>query len=102
MSTLLAVMAAVVVVVGMRVVGLLLVSAIMIVPVAAAQQVTRSFRSTAALALIIGLFASVSGLITSFYVEVPPGPTIVLEALALFAIMAVAAVPLRRRRRESK
>ena len=54
MSTLMAVLAAVVVVVGMRVVGLLLVSAIMIVPVAAAQQVTRSFRATAALAIVLG------------------------------------------------
>jgi len=101
MSTLLAVLAAVVVVVGMRVVGLLLVSAIMIVPVAAAQQVTRSFRATAAVAVLLGLIASVSGLVTSFVVEVPPGPTIVLEALALFAILALAAVPLRRRRRET-
>lgn len=100
MSTLLAVLAAVVVVVGMRVVGLLLVSAIMIVPVAAAQQVTRSFRATAAVAVLLGLIASVSGLVTSFVVEVPPGPTIVLEALALFAILALIAVPLRRRRRE--
>ncbi len=99
MSTLLAVLAAVVVVVGMRVVGLLLVSAIMIVPVAAAQQVTRSFRATTALAVLLGLVASVSGLVTSFVVEVPPGPTIVLEALALFAVLAVIAVPLRRRRR---
>lgn len=102
MSTLLAVLAAVVVVVGMRVVGLLLVSAIMIVPVAAAQQVTRSFRATAALAVLLGLVASVSGLVTSFVVEVPPGPTIVLEALALFAVLAVIAVPLRRRRRRSE
>jgi zinc transport system permease protein len=100
MSTLLAVLAAVVVVVGMRVVGLLLVSAIMIVPVAAAQQVTRSFRATAAVAVLLGLIASVSGLVTSFVVEVPPGPTIVLEALALFALLALVAVPLRRRRRE--
>jgi zinc transport system permease protein len=98
-STLMAVLAAVVVVVGMRVVGLLLVSAIMIVPVAAAQQVTRSFRATGALAVALGLIASLAGLTGSFYVEVPPGPTIVLLALASFAILAVAAVPLRRRRR---
>ena len=102
MSTLLAVLAAVVVVVGMRVVGLLLVSAIMIVPVAAAQQVTRSFRATATVAVLLGLIASVSGLVTSFVVEVPPGPTIVLEALALFAILALIAVPVRRRRREAQ
>jgi zinc transport system permease protein len=102
MSTLMAVLAAVVVVVGMRVVGLLLVSAIMVVPVAAAQQVTRSFRFTAVLAIIIGLLASVSGLVTSFYVEVPPGPTIVILALAAFAVLAVVAVPMRRRRVEAR
>ena len=101
MSTLMAVLAAVAVVVGMRVVGLLLVSAIMIVPVAAAQQLTRSFRATALLAMGLGLLASVSGLVTSFYVEVPPGPTIVLLALLSFAILAAVAVPVRRRRRET-
>ena len=101
MSTLMAVLAAVVVVVGMRVVGLLLVSAIMIVPVAAAQQVTRSFRATAALAIVLGLVASITGLVGSFYVEVPPGPTIVIVALLSFALLAIAAVPIRQRRREA-
>lgn len=100
LSTLMAVLAAVVVVVGMRVVGLLLVSAIMIVPVAAAQQVTRSFRATAVLAIALGAVASLSGLVGSYYVEVPPGPTIVLVALLLFAALATVAVPIRRRRRE--
>jgi zinc transport system permease protein len=85
----------------MRVVGLLLVSAIMIVPVAAAQQVTRSFRATAVLAIVLGLVASLTGLVGSFYVEVPPGPTIVLVALLSFAVLAVIAVPVRRRRREA-
>jgi len=99
MSTLMAVLAAIVVVVGMRVVGLLLVSAIMIVPVAAAQQISRSFRSTAALAVCIGLLASITGLTGSFYIEVPPGPAIVIVALACFAILAIAAVPVRRRRK---
>jgi zinc transport system permease protein len=98
MSTLLAILAAIVVVVGMRVVGLLLVSAIMIVPVAAAQQISRSFRSTAAIAVVIGLIASLAGLTGSFYVEVPPGPAIVILALACFAVLVLVAVPVRRRR----
>ena len=100
MSTLMAILAAIVVVVGMRVVGLLLVSAIMIVPVAAAQQLTRSFRSTAVIAVIIGLISSVAGLAGSFYIEVPPGPAIVILALACFAVLAIVAVPIRRRRKE--
>jgi zinc transport system permease protein len=99
MGTLLAVLAAVAVVVGMRVVGLLLVSAIMVVPVAGAQQITKSFRTTAALAVVLGLVASLAGLTGSFYVEVPPGPAIVVVALGLFAVLAAVAVPVRRHRR---
>ena len=91
-------LAAIVVVVGMRTVGLLLVSAIMIVPVAAAQQITRSFRATAALGSALGLTASVLGLVGSYYVQVPPGPAIVIVALGGFAVIAVVAVPVRRYR----
>lgn len=97
MSVLLSVLAAVVVVVGMRVVGLLLVSAIMVVPIAAAQQVTRSFRSTLALGSVIGTCAAVAGLVSSFYVAIPPGPTIVLFALAGFAVLSLLAAGLKRR-----
>lgn len=95
----LAILSALTVVVGMRVVGLLLVSAIMIIPVAAAQQVTNSFKSTMVLASLLGLASSVSGLLISFFIDVPPGPTIVMISLGIFAIMAVGAAPFRRRER---
>lgn len=88
-GTLLAVLAAVTVVVGMRVVGLLLVSAIMIVPVAAAQQWATSFRATAIAAVAVGLVSTVSGLAASTYAPVPPGPSSVLVALLVFAVAAV-------------
>ena len=61
LNLLLAVLAAVTVTVAMRVVGLLLVSALMVVPVAAAQQLVRGFRATVALALGIGVVAAVTG-----------------------------------------
>ncbi len=89
-SLLISVTASVVVVIGMRTVGLLLVAAIMIVPVAAAQQMTRSFLATAGVAVIISLFASIAGLLQAFYFDVPSGPAIVLTALLLFAIAATA------------
>ena len=98
LGILLTVLAAVTVVIGMRTVGLLLVSAIMIVPVAAAQQLAGSFRATAVGGVILGLVCSVSGLATSFAIDVPPGPTIVLLALAAFVLAALIAIPLRRRR----
>lgn len=98
LGVLLTVLAAVTVVIGMRTVGLLLVSAIMIVPVAAAQQLAGSFRGTAIGAVGVGLACSVAGLVTSFQLDVPPGPSIVLLSLAAFVVAALLAIPLRRRR----
>ncbi len=80
------VLAAVTVTVAMRTVGLLLVSALMVVPVATAQQLTKGFKVTIFAAMGLGASASVSGVVTSFYVDVQPGPTIVLLALAGFAV----------------
>ena len=98
---LIAVLAAITITVAMRTVGLLLVSALMVVPVAAAQQVARSFRGTHLLAMALGLFAAVTGVVTSFEIDTQPGPTIVLTALASFAVLAAArgAMALTRRRK---
>jgi len=102
-NLLVAVLAAVSVTVAMRTVGLLLVSALMVVPVATSQQLTRSFRTTLGAAMLIGTAASVGGLLLSAYLSaharVAPGPTIVLLALAGFALAWPAGVWLRSRRR---
>ena len=98
-STILTVLAAIVVVVGMRVVGVLLVSALMIVPVAAAQQVTRSFRATLMLGSAFGVVAAVSGMALSYAADTAPGATIVVTALGLFAVAATAGVLVRRLQR---
>src|SRR3954453_4244154 len=74
----------------MGTVGLLLVSALMVVPVATSQQLTRSFRTTLLAAMVLGAAASVGGLVLSaylsFHATVAPGPTIVLLSLAGFAV----------------
>ncbi|MEU5538277.1 metal ABC transporter permease [Streptomyces sp. NPDC020362] len=98
MNLLVAVTAAVTVTVAMRVVGLILVSALMVVPVAAAQQLTRSFAATFAIAVAIGVTVSVGGAITSFYQDVPPGATIVLLTIGAFVVLTAVATPLARRR----
>ena len=97
-SILIAILAAVTITVAMRTVGLLLVSALMVVPVAASQQLTRSFRATHLAAMVIGLFAAVGGLVTSYEIETQPGPTIVLIALAIFAVASVVGAVVRRSR----
>lgn len=98
LNLLTAVTAAVTVTVAMRVVGLILVSALMVVPVAAAQQLTRSFGATLAIAGVIGVTVTVSGTVTSYYQDVPPGATIVLLTIAAFIALTALAAPLARRR----
>jgi zinc transport system permease protein len=85
----LAVLTAVTVVVSMRVVGLLLISALMILPNATAQLLGRSFRAMLRWAVLIGVVSSVGGLVTSYYAETPSGGTIVLVAIAIFIAAAV-------------
>ncbi|AEW93946.1 MULTISPECIES: metal ABC transporter permease [Streptomycetaceae] len=97
LNLLLAVTAAVTVTVAMRVVGLLLVSALMVVPVAAAQQLTRSFAATQALSVAVGVVVALAGVTGSYYVDVPSGPAIVLLAIAVFAGCTALAAPLARR-----
>jgi zinc transport system permease protein len=102
-NVLVAVLAAVSVSVAMRTVGLLLVSALMVVPVATSQQLTRSFRSTLLAAMVLGAAASIGGLVLSaylsFHATVAPGPTIVLLSLAGFAVTWPIGVWVRRRSR---
>ncbi|MEU3923194.1 metal ABC transporter permease [Streptomyces sp. NPDC029004] len=98
LNLLIAVTAAVTVSVAMRVVGLLLVSALMVVPVAAAQQISRSFKATFTVAVAIGVAVTLAGTTTSYYQDVPPGATIVLMAIGVFVALTALATPLARRR----
>ncbi|MEY9213307.1 metal ABC transporter permease [Thermobifida halotolerans] len=98
LSMVIAVVAAVTVVLAMRVVGVLLVSALMVVPVAAAQQLTRSFGATVRLAVLLGVLAALTGLTTAFHTDTAPGASIVLVAIALFVVATGTGLLLRGRR----
>jgi len=81
---------ALVVVVGMRVVGILLVSALMVVPVAAAQLLRRGFKATLAWAVTFSLLAVFGGLWLSFTLDVAPGGTIVITAVVIYILLLLA------------
>lgn len=88
LNTVLAVLTAVTVVVAMRVVGILLVAALMVVPVAAAQVLARSQRGILLWSVVVGVASVVLGLGIARSGGLAPGGTIVLVAVAVFGILA--------------
>lgn len=78
------ILTALVVVTGMAVVGILLVSALMIIPVAAAQGLKAGFYTTLVWAVIFSAVSMLSGLMISFYLDIAPGGTIVMSAILLY------------------
>ncbi len=89
LNALLAIATAAAVVVAMRIVGILLVAAMMVLPVATAQLVAGSFRGTVWLSVGVGVGASVAGLAAARVWGLAPGGTIVLLTAAAFAVSAV-------------
>ena len=84
-----AALAAVTVAVSMRIVGVLLIAALMVLPVIAASRVAWSVRSTIFIAMGIGLGSAVVGLTIAYYANLAPGGTIVLTAASATVVATV-------------
>ena len=82
---------------GMRILGVLLVGALIVVPVLAAQSLARSLRGAIAAAAIIGIASVVTGLIAAFYADLSASGAIVIAAVG-FLVVAQAVRRLRTRR----
>ena len=82
----LAVLTALTVALSMRIVGLLLVSAMMVIPVACALQTARSFAGTIYGGIAYGLVIVSGGLTLSYYANLAPGGTIVLTGTCMFIL----------------
>jgi zinc transport system permease protein len=76
--------------VSLKIVGIILVSALVIVPAATARNVARDFRSLMGLSVAVGLISAVGGLVASFYLNTASGPTIVMLSIVLFIISLAA------------
>ncbi|MBP1597940.1 MAG: hypothetical protein H6Q05_3317 [Acidobacteria bacterium] len=79
---------AITVVLSIKVVGIVLVSALLVTPAAAAYQMTENFRRMMALAVLIGVCSSVGGLLLSWKLDTAPGATIVLVSTLIFFLAA--------------
>jgi zinc transport system permease protein len=97
LNVLLAGLAGVTIAVSMRIVGILLIAALMVLPVIAASRIAWSVRSAIVLAMTIGLLSSIVGLTVAYYADLAPGGAIVLVAAAAFPL-AVLVESLRGRR----
>jgi zinc transport system permease protein len=89
LNALLAVLTAVTVVAAMRIVGVLLVAALMVLPVATSRLLARSFRSTLLGAVAVGVVSAVVGLWAARQWALAAGGAIVLVAAALFALASI-------------
>jgi zinc transport system permease protein len=88
-NNVLAVLTAVAVVAAMRIVGILLIAAMMVLPVASGQLLGRSFRATLRWSIAVSVGSVIAGLATSRIWGTAPGGTIVLIAAAVFVVVAI-------------
>jgi zinc transport system permease protein len=89
LDLLLSVLAAVTVVLGTKVVGILLVSGLMVIPAAAGLQLARSFRQALWLSVSVSLISVMAGILAAFLFDWPASATIVLLAFLLFGLSLV-------------
>ncbi|OXS80420.1 metal ABC transporter permease [Domibacillus enclensis] len=77
------ILTALVIAVSMRIVGVLLVSALMTLPVAAAMRMAKGFKQTIGLSVLFGEIAVLCGLVSAFYLNLAPGGTIVVTSIVI-------------------
>ncbi|MBI2601314.1 metal ABC transporter permease [Candidatus Daviesbacteria bacterium] len=86
-NILLIVLAALTVSLSIPIVGVLLIAALIVIPVVSALQLKTSFIKTILIAEVISIFAVISGIIISFYLNLSPGGTIVLTTISIFVLI---------------
>ncbi|MBE6797677.1 MAG: metal ABC transporter permease [Ruminococcaceae bacterium] len=88
-NSLLAALTAVTVVIGMRMMGALLISSLIIFPVLTASRLCKNYRSVIISSLIISVFNFLTGLVLSIVLNTSPGSSVVIVSLAVFVILSV-------------
>jgi zinc transport system permease protein len=77
------ILTALVIAASIRIVGVLLVSALMTLPVAAGMQIAKGYKQMMLLSILFGELAVIAGLISGYYLSIPPGGTIVVVSIII-------------------
>lgn len=86
----LSVLIAVTIVVSIKVVGIVLIAAFLVIPPATSRLVNKSFSRMTAYSIVLGVSTAIIGLWISYYLDVPSGATIILlQALLFFVVMII-------------
>jgi len=78
------------IVVSIKVVGMLLLGAYLVIPAATARIVSRTFFQMSVLSIVIGAVSSIGGLILSYFVDLPSGAVIILLQAILLIVLLIA------------
>lgn len=77
---------------SLKIIGGLLIGAMVVIPVITAASVAKSFKQTTIFAIFLCVFASSAGILMSFYFNFPVGPSIVLTAITMFILSIIAKI----------
>jgi len=89
LDTLMTVLTAVTIVLGMKVVGILLVAALIVIPAAAGLQVASNFKKALLFSCLVSVLSVVGGLALAFFFDLPASGTIVLLGFVLFGLFSI-------------
>jgi len=87
----LAVLTGATITVSMRVVGVLLVGALIVVPVLVSLRITKGLTLTVVVSSLVGVFVAVVGMVIAYYADIAPGGTVVLTAITLLIAVELGA-----------
>ena len=87
-KTVLSILTALTIVIGMRIMGTLLISSLIIFPALSAMRITKKFKRVMIISVIISLICFFAGLVASYLIEIPTGASIVVSNLIMFLIMS--------------
>ena len=88
-SSIFTILIAVTIAIGIKVIGALLISSLLIIPAAAARYLVCSPIRMVFVSMVIGIFAVCAGMTSSFFFDTPTGPAIILSASFIFSLLFI-------------